>query len=158
MLKHGKPQIPDVFKNTLPSRLYWVLFLVEDLRQAVRTAKRVFTKERIDRQHVGQTFSTPFMALKDSTNCSIGNVSFDPHNVLGAKIGKLTALMSRLSTHNTKLVKQFELKIYHGKRRGQDRNNCFDRGRQKNRNKLYSRDRFGRYHTLEELSFDEMLG
>ena len=36
----------EVFKNTLPTRLYWVLFPIEDLRQAVETAKRILTKER----------------------------------------------------------------------------------------------------------------
>ena len=28
-----------VFKNMLPTRLYWVLFTIGDLRQAVETAK-----------------------------------------------------------------------------------------------------------------------
>ena len=31
----------------LPSRLYWVLFPVEDLRQAVEMAKRILTKEKL---------------------------------------------------------------------------------------------------------------
>ena len=38
----------EVFKNTLPTRLYWVLFPIEDLRQAVETAKRILRKEKID--------------------------------------------------------------------------------------------------------------
>ena len=40
MLGYGKPQVLEVFKNTLPSRLYWVIFPTEDLRQAVETAKK----------------------------------------------------------------------------------------------------------------------
>ena len=39
----------EVFKNTLPIRLYWVLFPIEDLRKVVETAKRILTKEKIDR-------------------------------------------------------------------------------------------------------------
>ena len=31
LLCYGGPQIFEVFKNTLPTRLYWVLFPIEDL-------------------------------------------------------------------------------------------------------------------------------
>ena len=41
----GEPAILEVFKNTLPTKLYWILFPIEDLRQAVDTAKRILTKE-----------------------------------------------------------------------------------------------------------------
>ena len=36
---YGEPQILEVFKNTLPTKLYWIFFPIEDLRQAVETAK-----------------------------------------------------------------------------------------------------------------------
>ena len=39
LLGYGEPQILEVFKNTLPTRLYWVLFPIEDLRQAVETTR-----------------------------------------------------------------------------------------------------------------------
>ena len=42
-------QVLEVFKNTLPSKLYWVLFPIEDLRVVVDTAKRMLTKEKIDK-------------------------------------------------------------------------------------------------------------
>ena len=38
-------RIRQVFQNTLPTKLYWILFPIEDLRQAVQTAKRILTKE-----------------------------------------------------------------------------------------------------------------
>ena len=38
---------------------------MEDLRLAVETAKRILTKENIDRQLAGQSSSTPFMNIKD---------------------------------------------------------------------------------------------
>ena len=47
----------EVFMNALPMRLYWVywvFFLTEDFRQVVETAKRIPTKEKIDRQLTGQ--------------------------------------------------------------------------------------------------------
>ena len=46
LLNYGAPQILELFKNTLPSRLYWVLFPIEDLRVAVDTGKRVFKQKR----------------------------------------------------------------------------------------------------------------
>ena len=38
LLGYQEPQILEVFKNTLPTKLYWVLFPIMDLRQAVETA------------------------------------------------------------------------------------------------------------------------
>ena len=39
LLGYQEPQILEVFKNTLPTKLYWVLFPIMDLRQAVEMAK-----------------------------------------------------------------------------------------------------------------------
>ena len=64
LLGYGRQKILEVFKNTFPTKLFWVLFPREDLRQAVDTAKRILTKEKIDRQLVGQSSSTPFMSMK----------------------------------------------------------------------------------------------
>ena len=55
LLGYGKPQVLEVFKNTLPIRSYWVLFPIEDFRQAVETAKGILTKEKI----VSWQFSHP---------------------------------------------------------------------------------------------------
>ena len=32
LLGYGEPQILEVFKDTLPTKLYWILFPIEDLR------------------------------------------------------------------------------------------------------------------------------
>ena len=44
LLGYGEPQILEVFKNTLFTKLYWILFPIEDLRQVVEMAKRILTK------------------------------------------------------------------------------------------------------------------
>ena len=46
LLVHGKPQILEVFKNTLPTRLYWAIFPIKDLRLAVETATGILRKDR----------------------------------------------------------------------------------------------------------------
>ena len=45
-LGYGEPQILEVFKNTLPTKFYWVLFPINDLRPAVETAKKYLKKKR----------------------------------------------------------------------------------------------------------------
>ena len=60
MLNYGELQILENFKNTLPYRLHLTLINVNNLRDAIDLAKRVLTKEKLDRQLTGQS-STPFM-------------------------------------------------------------------------------------------------
>ena len=71
LLGYGEPQILEVFKNTLPTKLYWILFPIEDLRQAIETAKRILTKEKLDKQLTGQTSTSPFMSIREGIK---GNV------------------------------------------------------------------------------------
>ena len=66
LLGHQEPHILEVFKNTLPTKLYCVLFPIMDLRQAIEMAKRILMKEKIDRQLARQTSSTSFMIISDN--------------------------------------------------------------------------------------------
>ena len=49
LLNYGEPQILELFKNTLLSTLYYMLYQIDDLRMAAETAKRLITKEQIDK-------------------------------------------------------------------------------------------------------------
>ena len=62
LLGYEDCQVLEVFKNTVPNRLYWVLFPINNLREAVETTKQFLRKEKIDRQMTGQSM-TPFMKL-----------------------------------------------------------------------------------------------
>ena len=64
LLGYEDPQVLEVFKNTVPNRLYWVLFPIDNLHEAVETAKQFLTKEKIDRQMTGQS-TIPFMKLTE---------------------------------------------------------------------------------------------
>ena len=105
LLGYGEPQILEVFKNTLPTKLYWILFPINDLRQAVETAKRILTKEKIDRQLSGQSSSTPFRSIRDSHN---RKVSFDTRGELGDKIDKLAVMIGKLVTRDSGANRQFK--------------------------------------------------
>ena len=113
LLGYGKPQVLEVFKNTLPMRLYWVLFPIEDLRLAVEATKRILTKEEIDRQLVGQSSSTPFMNIQDGYNRK-KVVTFDTQDRLDNKLDKITSMMSKLTAQGSNQNRPFKSKIYLG--------------------------------------------
>ena len=57
LLGYGEPQVLEVFKNTLPTKLHWILFPIEDLGQAVETAKNIDQRkirQAIDRSELCQ--------------------------------------------------------------------------------------------------------
>ena len=120
LLSYGEPQILEVFKNTLPTRLYWVLFPIEDLRQLAETVKRILTKEKIDSHLAGHSLSTLFMSIKDNYNNK--KVTFDMQDRLEEKIDRLTLMMSKLTAKDDGTNKQFKPKIFQSKGRGQTRN------------------------------------
>ena len=61
LLNYGEPQILELFKNTLPSRLYYMLYQINDLRVVVETAKRLLTKEQMDKK-AGTSYCQPIHA------------------------------------------------------------------------------------------------
>ena len=105
LLGYGETQILEVFKNTLLTKLYWILFPIEDLRQAADTAKRILTKEKLDKQLTGQTSTSPFTSVRDGTN---RRVSFNTRDELGDKIDKLTVVMSKLAVKDSHERKPFK--------------------------------------------------
>ena len=106
LLGYQEPQILEGFKNTLPTKLYWVLFPIMGLRQAVETVKRILTKEKIDRQLAGQTSSTPFMNIRDRFN---KKVTFNLADGVEQKIYKLADMMGKLVTEDEGQNKPFKL-------------------------------------------------
>ena len=101
MLIYGEMQILENFKNTLPYWLYLTLINVNNLRDAIDLAKRVLTKEKLDRQLTGQT-STTFMRATSNDNHLPQNyhkkgVTFDAMEMQERNsncIDKLTSLVS----------------------------------------------------------------
>ena len=143
LLGYGEPQILKVFKNTLPTKLYWTLFPIEDLRQAVEMTKRILTKEKLDKQLTGQTSTSLFMNIREGTN---KKVSFNTRDELGDKIDKLTVMLGRLPAKDNHEKRPFKLQVYQGRRRGLNRNfnqrNYQDRNRSNNRSSSRDRGQF----------------
>ena len=146
VLGYEELQILEVFKNTIPNRLYWVLFPIDNLRVSVETAKRLLTKEKIDRQMSGQSSTTPFMKASSEHNHSSKKnskkgVTFDVMETIernSNSIDNLTCLVSKMNMIMDKWETQYKPQIYQSRNRGHNRN------RQDNyqpRNISYSRDR-----------------
>ena len=118
LLGYGKPQVLEVFRNTVPMRLYWVCFPTEDLRLLVETAKKILTKEKLDRQLVGQSSSTPFMNIRDGYS-SKKVVMFDTQDRLDNKIDKLTSVKSKLTAQSSSQIGSLNPKFIEAK--GEDK-------------------------------------
>ena len=120
LLGYGEPQVLEVFKNTVPNRLYWVLFTIDNLCEAVETAKSFLTKEKIDRQMTGQS-STPFMKLSDKKRKT---VSFDTRDVLegnSENMEWMTLLMDKMYIKLDQKKAPYKPQIYQKRGRGQNR-------------------------------------
>ena len=123
------------------------MFPIEDLRQAVETAKRILTKEKLDKQLTGQTSTSPFMSIMDGTE---RKVSFNARDELGDKIDKLTVMMGRLAARDSNDKRPFKPHIYkcrgsypHGQNRIYNQRNYQNRSRLGNRSGSRDRGYYG---------------
>ena len=99
LLGYEDLQVLEVFKNTVPNRLYWVLFPIDNLHEAVETAKRFLAKEMIDRQMSGQS-TTPFMKLTEKKRKT---VTFDARDVLEKTSENMERKMALMDKMDIKL-------------------------------------------------------
>ena len=119
LLGYEDPQVLEVFKNTVPNRLYWVLFPIDNLHEAVETTKQFLTKEKIDRQMTGQS-TTPFMKLTDKKKKT---VTFDARDALertSENMERMTALMDKMYIKLDQKEVPYKPQIYQ-RGRGQNR-------------------------------------
>ena len=105
MLNYGEMQILENSKNALLYRFYSTLINVNNLRDTIDLAKRVLTKEKLDRQLTGQS-STPLMKATSKSDSHVPQnhqkkgVTFDAMETLERNsncIDRLTSLVSDLS-------------------------------------------------------------
>ena len=141
LLNYGEPQILELFKNMLPSQLYYMLYQINDLRTAVETVKRILTKEKLDKQKIWETSASPFMkASKESKKKSNEKgVSFDALDTIDRhsdSMDKLASLVSKLDMKLDKQETHYKPKIYQGRNRGHGQRQDSYRSRDRS----YSRD------------------
>ena len=79
------------------------------------TAKRILTKEKLDRQLAGQSTGTPpFLRMKKENEQRHKMVAFNERNVIGAKINNLKSMLGKLSTQNRQ-SNPFKPRVYQGR-------------------------------------------
>ena len=127
LLNHGELQILELFKNTLLSKLYWILFPITSLRDVVDVMKRVLTKKKLDRQLSGQA-TTPFMKVGDVPH-SGKKVSFNVQDPIKEQLGIPTSMVYNMSMQKEENTKPFKPQIYQKRGRGQNRQNFSNRDR-----------------------------
>ena len=125
LLGYEDPQVLEVFKNTVPNRLYWVLFSIDNLCDAVGTAKRFLTKEKIDRQMTGQS-STPFMKLSDKKRKSVTFETKEALERTSENMERMMALMDKMYIKLEQKDVPYKLQIY--KRGRGQKQRQFNRG------------------------------
>ena len=145
LLNYGEPQILELFKNTLPSRLYYMLYQINDLRVVVETAKRLFTKEQIDKKS-GQATASQFMQTSQDNSKSKSKaekhekkVSFSAVEAIERttdSIERLASLMDKMDTKLDRREDQYRPRIYQGRGRGHG----YKQNNYRSRNRSYSRD------------------
>ena len=142
LLDYDELQILKLFKNTLPSRLYYRLYQIDDLRVAVETAKRLLTKEQMDKK-VGQSTASPFMQVsqgssknKDKTEKKVSFSAVEAMERTTDSIERLASLMDKMDTKLDKREDQYRPRVYQGRGRG-----CgYRQNNYGSRNRSYSRD------------------
>ena len=129
LLNYGEPQILELFKNTLPSKLYWILFPINNFRDALDGTRRVLTKENPDKQLSGQAgTTTPFMKVGDISH-SDKKVSFKVQDPIREQLENLTSMVYYMSMEKKENSKLFKPQIYQKRGRGQNRQNFGNRDR-----------------------------
>ena len=105
--------------------MYYLLYQVDNLNTAIETAKRIFTKEKIDKQKTGQSSAIPFMeasqekSKKKGKGVSFGAIetkeTMDRHS---NSIDKLTSLVNKLDMKLDKREAEYKPAVYQNRGRG----------------------------------------
>ena len=128
LLNYGELEILELFKNTLPSKLYWILCPINNRKEAVDTAKRVMNKEKLDKQLTGQASNiSPFMKLGDDTH------SGQQKMLKPQDFEAISSMMYNMSLQQGKTGKPFKPQVYQRRGRGQRQSYDIDRSRNNSR-------------------------
>ena len=119
-----------------------MLYQINDLRVAVQMAKRLLTKEQIDKK-AGQSSASPFMKINHGSSKNKDKmekkVTFSVAEAMERttdSIERLALLMDRMDTRLDRREDQYRPRVYQGRSRG-----CsYRQNNSGSRNRSYSRD------------------
>ena len=94
---------------------------VNNLSEAVDAAKRVLTKEKIDRQLSGQSgTTTPFMKVGDVHYSNRKTVSFSTQDLIRDQLDNLSSMVYNMSMQREGNNMSFKPQIHQKRKRGQN--------------------------------------
>ena len=118
-----------------------MLYQIDDLRMAVETAKRLLTKEQIDKTS-GQATASPFMKTSQENSRSKSKnekkVSFSAVEAMERITDSIERLASLMDTKLDRRDDQYRPRIYQGRNRGRG----YRQNNYRSRNRSYSRDHY----------------
>ena len=136
------------------------MFPINNLQEAVDAAKRVLTKEKLDKHLSGQTAnSTPFMKMGDTVHPG-KKISIKPQDSIKERLVNLTSMMYKMSIQQEEGKKPFEPQVYPKRGRGQRRQNFSNRDRSRNNDrqrKILDKPRMDVEMVAEEVIIDKTL-
>ena len=103
LLDYDEPQILELFKNTLPSRLYCMLYQINDLRVAVETAKRLLIKRANGQKGRTVHCQSPSCKLVQNKDKAEKKVSFSTVEAMDRTMDSIERLASLMDRMNTKI-------------------------------------------------------
>ena len=118
-----------------------MLYQIDDLRTVIETAKRVLTKENIDKQRTGQSSASPFVKARQGNSKKNGKkgVSFGALETIernSDSIDQLTSLVNRMDTKLDRRETQYRPRVYQVRNRG----HCQRQDSYRSRDRSYSSD------------------
>ena len=121
-----------------------MLYQIDNLRVVVETAKRLWTKEQMDKK-AGQSSASPFMQVnqgsskgKDKTEKKVSFSAVEAMERTTDSIERLASLMDKMDTKLDSRKDQCRPRVYQGRSRG-----CgYRQNNYGSRNRSYSRDQY----------------
>ena len=132
-----------------------------------RTARRILTKEKLDKQLTGQISTRSFINIRNETE---RKVLFNARDELGDKIDKVTVIMGRLTAKDSNEKRPFKPQIYksrgsypQGQNRSYNQRSYQNKGRLGSRSDSRNRGQYGNnrhsfQQTIETTIFKRTLG
>ena len=136
-----------------------MLYQIDNLRVVVETAKRLLTKEQMDKK-AGQFTASPFMQVnqgssksKDKMEQKVSFSAVEGMERTTDSIERLASLMDKMDTKLDRREDQYRPRVSQGRSRG-----CgYRQNNYGSRNRLYSRDQYQSSYGKEETTTTEVV-
>ena len=165
LLNYGDPEMLELLRNTLQSRLYYLIYRENNLEEVIEIAKTVLTKEKLEKEKTGQATVSSFMhASMDRSRRSRSRrgLSFDALDTKESidknrdSINKLTSVVNKIDMKLDRREALYRPTVYQNRNRGcgQRQINHRSRNRSQNRDReqIFSNNR-GRENSYQNRDY-----